>query len=81
MKKPHAVMMNKKNDFRPFEDETTIEKLSKKMDASLFLFGSHSKKRPNNIVIGMLFACEIWVNLLILYVNIPHRMKYTRNII
>ena len=47
-------MLSKKNDFRPFEDETPIEKLSKKLDASLFLFGSHTKKRPNNIVIGKL---------------------------
>ena len=28
------------------------EFFSQKCDASLFMFGSHSKKRPNNIVIG-----------------------------
>lgn len=60
MKKPDAVMMSRKNDFRPFEDETPIEKMSQKLDTSLFLFGSHSKKRPNNIVIGkQCVRCEL----------------------
>lgn len=28
------------------------EFFAKKTDASLFLFGSHNKKRPNNLVLG-----------------------------
>lgn len=36
----------------PFEDETAIEFFSNKSDASLFMYGSHSKKRPHNLVIG-----------------------------
>lgn len=43
----------------PFEDETGIEFFSTKADASLFMYGSHSKKRPNNIVIGRLFNYHI----------------------
>lgn len=31
------------------------EFFAQKCDASLFMFGSHSKKRPNNIVIGDVF--------------------------
>jgi len=55
MKKPNAIMFNKRNPFRPFEEMSNIEFLMKKNDASLFLFGSNSKKRPNNLVIGRTF--------------------------
>ncbi|XP_043918667.1 ribosome production factor 2 homolog [Protopterus annectens] len=55
LKKPYAVMYKKKNITRPFEDQTSLEFFSKKSDCSLFLFGSHNKKRPNNLVFGSLF--------------------------
>ena len=55
LKKPDAVMLRKNNDMIPFEDVTPIETLSKKQDASLFVFGSHSKKRPNNLVLGKVY--------------------------
>ena len=38
-----------------FEDETRIEKFSTKHDASLFVFGSHQKKRPNHLTFGRMF--------------------------
>lgn len=52
-------MLSKKNDIRPFENVNSIEFLSQKNDCSLFMIGSHSKKRPNNFVLGRLFNYQI----------------------
>ncbi|XP_068609777.1 ribosome production factor 2 homolog isoform X2 [Brachionichthys hirsutus] len=58
LKKPSAVLYKKKNITRPFEDSTSLF-FSKKSDCSLFLFGSHNKKRPNNLVFGRLFDFHV----------------------
>ncbi|XP_071997883.1 ribosome production factor 2 homolog [Engystomops pustulosus] len=55
LKKPHCVMYQRKNVTRPFEDTTSLEFFSKKADCSLFVFGSHNKKRPNNLIFGRMF--------------------------
>ena len=55
LKKPNSVLMSKKNDLRPFEDATGLEFLVCKSDCGLFAFGSHSKKRPTNLVLGRAF--------------------------
>ena len=52
-------MYKKKNIVRPFEDVSTIEFFSQKSDASLFAFGSHNKKRPDNLVIGRMFSYQL----------------------
>ena len=59
MKRPFAKHFSRKNDILPFEDATSLEFFSAKNDASLFAFGSHNKKRPNNLVLGRLFDHQI----------------------
>jgi len=52
LKKPNAVFLKEKNPFHPMDDEMSLEKFSSKYDASLFAFGSNSKKRPRNVIFG-----------------------------
>lgn len=52
-------MFSRKHDIQPFENQDQLEALCKKTDASLFMFGSHNKKRPNNIVIGRTYEHKI----------------------
>lgn len=59
LKKPIGVPLNKKNVIQPFEDPSPIEFICQKNDCSLFLFTSHNKKRPNNLVMGRLFDGHI----------------------
>jgi ribosome production factor 2 len=39
----------------PFEDASSLEFFAEKQDASLFVVGSHSKKRPNNLTFARTF--------------------------
>ena len=55
LKKPHAVHFKRHNAVHPFEDMVPLEFLCQKNDASLFAFGTHSKKRPHNLVLGRCF--------------------------
>ena len=59
LKKPNALLFWKKNIMRPFEDTSSIEFLTKMNDTSLFAFGSHSKKRPHNLVLGRMYDNQI----------------------
>eukprot|EP00039_Didymoeca_costata_P030549 m.30144 g.30144 ORF g.30144 m.30144 type:complete len:311 (+) comp8176_c0_seq1:72-1004(+) len=52
---PHSKIFDRKKEIRPFEDTEPLEYLSKKNDASLFIIGTHNKKRPQNLVFGRLF--------------------------
>lgn len=55
LKKPDAVKLQQNNDINIFEDATPVEQFCRKYQTSLFLMGSHSKKRPNNVVMGRIF--------------------------
>lgn len=55
LKQPNCINYTKKNDVLPFEDVSSLEFFSQTTDASLFAFGNHSKKRPNNLILGRMF--------------------------
>lgn len=55
IKKPDARKLSKKNDITIFENAVPVEELCKKNETPLFVFGSHNKKRPDNIVFGRMF--------------------------
>lgn len=44
---------------RPFEDQSSIEFFSSKNDCSLLAYGSHQKKRPNNLILGRFFDHQL----------------------
>jgi len=55
IRRHNGVMMNQNNAILPFEDSAPLCEMMKKKDASLFVFGSHNKKRPHNLVFGRTF--------------------------
>ena len=59
LKKPDAINFSKKNELRPFDDVSSLEFFSEKEDASLFVVGSHSKKRPNNLTFVRTFGHKV----------------------
>ncbi|CAG9768912.1 unnamed protein product [Ceutorhynchus assimilis] len=68
IKKPDAQMLNKKNDITIFENPQPVEAFCKKHDSAMFLMGSHSKKRPDNLVVGRTFNYSI-LDMIELYVE------------
>lgn len=53
LKRPDAIAFNKKNDIRPFDASTnsiaSLEFWSMKNDASLFVIGQTTKKKPHGL--------------------------------
>lgn len=65
MIKPNCKVLTRKNEIFPFEDINSLEFLCQKNDCSLFIFGSHSKKRPNNIIIVRFYIIYIIYTILL----------------
>eukprot|EP00163_Fabomonas_tropica_P028544 TRINITY_DN5835_c0_g1_i2.p1 TRINITY_DN5835_c0_g1~~TRINITY_DN5835_c0_g1_i2.p1 ORF type:complete len:289 (+),score=67.43 TRINITY_DN5835_c0_g1_i2:258-1124(+) len=59
MMRPNSTHFRKKNDFLPFENQTNLEFLSDKNDASILVFGNHNKKRPNNLTFIRTFDYQV----------------------
>eukprot|EP00656_Telonema_subtile_P022041 TRINITY_DN2308_c0_g1_i3.p1 TRINITY_DN2308_c0_g1~~TRINITY_DN2308_c0_g1_i3.p1 ORF type:complete len:311 (+),score=51.68 TRINITY_DN2308_c0_g1_i3:196-1128(+) len=52
LRQPLSKCLSKKTDCRPFENNASVEFLCQKNDASLFAMASHTKKRPDNLLLG-----------------------------
>ncbi|XP_037026974.1 ribosome production factor 2 homolog [Bradysia coprophila] len=59
IKKPLCKVLTRSNDISPFEDTSSLQYLSEKNDCTLFMFGSTSKKRPDNLVLGRMYEHEL----------------------
>lgn len=59
LKRPLAQKFSKKNSIHPFEDPSSLEFFSEKNDASLMVYGSHSKKRPHCITLVRFFGGKV----------------------
>ena len=55
LKRLHAISFSKKNAVRPFEDASSLEFWSAKNDASMFVLGQSTKKRPNGLTFVRMF--------------------------
>mmetsp|Transcript_10959 Transcript_10959/g.33618 ORF Transcript_10959/g.33618 Transcript_10959/m.33618 type:complete len:327 (+) Transcript_10959:86-1066(+) len=57
LQRPLSKRFSRKNVIRPFEPagEAPLESILVKADCSLFLLGNHTKKRPDNLIVGRLF--------------------------
>ncbi|KAJ3557404.1 hypothetical protein NM688_g1489 [Phlebia brevispora] len=67
LKRPNAISFSKKNTVRPFEDASSLEFWAQKNDASMFVVGQSTKKRPDGMVFVRMFdnrvldMCEVGV--------------------
>jgi ribosome production factor 2 len=59
LKKPDSTNFAKKNVIHPFDDASSLEFFAEKQDVSLFVVGSHSKKRPNHLTFARTFDYKI----------------------
>lgn len=60
LKKPDVKKFSKKNEIRPFEDAGQLEFFSEKNDASLAVFSSNNKKRPNTLIFTRFFNHKVF---------------------
>lgn len=67
LKRPDSISFSKKNDIRPFEDTSSLDFWSQKNDASLFVVGQSTKKRPDGMIFVRMFdyrvldMCEVGI--------------------
>ena len=59
LKRPNVISFSKKNAVRPFEDASSLEFWANKNDASLFVIGQSTKKRPDGLTFVRMFDSRV----------------------
>lgn len=59
LKRQDSKLLQSQDQLLPFEDILPVERLAHEHDASLFAYATHSKKRPNNLILGRMFNHHI----------------------
>lgn len=59
LKRPDAISFSKKNTIRPFEDTSSLEFWASKNDASLFVVGQSTKKRPDGLTFVRMYNGKV----------------------
>ena len=53
------LFLRKSHEIYPFDDIGPLEQMAVRQDCSLFVVGTHQKKRPDNLIMGRLFASHL----------------------
>ncbi|KAI5951417.1 RPF2 [Candida jiufengensis] len=69
IKKPFAKKFSKKNEIRPFEDSSELEFFAERNDASLMVFSSNNKKRPNTLIFTRFFNHKVYDMIELMIIN------------
>ncbi|KAL9647241.1 hypothetical protein ABK040_012593 [Willaertia magna] len=60
LRQPNSInFLQQSHDLVPFDEVQPTELLIKRQDTSLFVIGSNTKKRPNNLIMGRCFNYQI----------------------
>lgn len=59
LKPNSSVLLSRKNEVFPFDDPSFVERLCDSHNCGMFCLVSHSKKRPNNVILGRLFNGQL----------------------
>ena len=75
------VTLHKKNEnIHPFEDPASLEFLALKNDCGVVVFGTHSKKRPNNITVLRTFDSKTLDIVELLLITPEHDLEQARTL-
>ena len=78
---PDNVTLHKKNEnIHPFEDPASLEFLALKNDCGVVVFGTHSKKRPNNITVLRTFDGKTLDVVELLLITPEHDLEQDRKL-
>lgn len=59
LRRNNTVFLSRKNDIHPLEDSSKVEFLCSRNETPLFMCANHSKKRPNNLLIGRTYDDQL----------------------